>query len=444
MYLSLAVAAVVLASLPLTLARPWIGILVWSWLGYMNPHRLTWGFAYSAPFAQMVALATLAGLAFTKERAPLPRTRETYLLFALWTVFGVSTLFSLYPNDAWVQFQKVSKILFMTFVTLLLFQDAKRVKVLLWVIALSIAFYGVKGGIWAIATGGQNQVLGPPDSFIEGNTMLGLALDMVLPILLFLRRQTPRRWLRHVMLAAALLCALSALMTYSRGAFIGLAIVSVALLLRVRAKAALLVLLVLAVLVAPAVIPERWFQKMDTIKTYQEDESAMSRITAWGISYQLALERPLFGGGFRTLTSDVWSRFVPGYTRDTDAHSIYFQVLAEHGFLGLGVFLALILSTLATLRRVKRQTKGHAALAWVRDCAQMLEVSFYAFLVAGAFLSLSYFDLFYHLIAIAVILRVLVERHHAGPPAPAGPASLTGTGPCAGGRPPLRCVEAVR
>jgi probable O-glycosylation ligase (exosortase A-associated) len=440
-YLSLAVAAVVLASLPFALARPWIGILVWSWLGYMNPHKLTWGFAYSAPFAQMAALATLAGLAFTKDRAPLPRTRETYLLFALWGVFGMSTVFSLHPDDAWLQFQKVSKILFMTFVTLLLFQDARRVKTLLWVIALSIAFFGVKGGIWAISTGGQNQVLGPPDSFIEGNTMLGLALDMVLPILLFLRRQTSRRWLGHVLLATALLCGLSALMTYSRGAFIGLGIVSLALLLRVRAKAALLVLLVLAVLVAPAVIPQRWFEKMDTITTYQEDESAMSRITAWGVSYQLARERPVFGGGFRTLTAEVWSRFVPGYTRDTDAHSIYFQVLAEHGFLGLAVFLALILSTLATLRRVKRQARGHAALAWALDCAQMLEVSFYAFLVSGAFLSLSYFDLFYHVIAIAVILRVLVDKHHAAADVT---RPFTRTGASSSVRPPLHRVESVR
>ena len=32
--------------LPLILRRPWLGVLAWSWLGFMNPHRLTWGFAY--------------------------------------------------------------------------------------------------------------------------------------------------------------------------------------------------------------------------------------------------------------------------------------------------------------------------------------------------------------------------------------------------------------
>jgi len=195
------IATVIFASLPVCFSRPWIGVLVWSWIGYMNPHRLTWGFAYRMPFAQMVAVATLAGLLFTKDRYPLPRTREVYLLIALWGVFFLTTLFALYPEDAWLQLAKVSKILLMTFVTLMLFQDAKKLHALIWVIALSIGFYGLKGGVWAVLSGGQNMVLGPAGSFIEGNTAIGLALNMVLPLLLILRREETRPWLRHFLSA---------------------------------------------------------------------------------------------------------------------------------------------------------------------------------------------------------------------------------------------------
>jgi probable O-glycosylation ligase (exosortase A-associated) len=433
-YLSIALAVIVIGSLPFCFARPWVGILVWSWLGYMNPHRFTWGFAHSAPFAQLVAIATLAGLPFTTERARLPRTREVYLLLALWALFGVSTVFALYPEDAWIQFQKVSKILFMTLVTLLVFQDEKRLKSLVWVTTLSVAILGVKGGIWSILTGGGNQVLGPPESFMSGNTEFGLALGMILPLVLFLRREASRKWLRHGLGAVFVLCVIATLMTYSRGAFVGLAVVLLAVVLRVRARVALLVLLVAGVIAAPAFMPDRWFEKMDTIATYQQDESAQSRLTAWGVAYQLALERPLVGGGFRAMTAEVWGRFVPGYVRDTDAHSIYFQVLAEHGFVGLGLFIALILSTLATLRHVKRRSAGQPSLASIRHCAQMLQVSIYAYLVSGAFLSLSYFDLFYQLVAVALILKVLVQRAASHSPhgpdgaaidaAPSSPAAL--------------------
>jgi probable O-glycosylation ligase (exosortase A-associated) len=251
---------------------------------------------------------------------------------------------------------------------------------------------------------------------------------MVLPLLLVLRREASRPWVRHAMLAAFVLCLIASLMTYSRGALLGLAIVVAALLLRVRAKIALVVLLAVGIAVAPALIPEHWFTRMDTIATYQQDESAQTRLTAWGVAYSLALERPL-GGGFRTLTAEVWSRFVPGWDRHTDAHSIYFQVLAEHGFVGLAVFLALILSTLATLRSVKPDPAREPELAWLGYWARMLEVAFYAYLVSGAFLGLSYFDLFYQLVAIAVVLKVLFQRERARVRERGAPASMAPAAP---------------
>lgn len=50
------VTALILGSLPFILRRPYIGILVWAWVSYMNPHRLTWVFAYDLPFAQIVGV----------------------------------------------------------------------------------------------------------------------------------------------------------------------------------------------------------------------------------------------------------------------------------------------------------------------------------------------------------------------------------------------------
>ncbi len=49
----------VFATLPYIFRNPWYGVLVWSWLSYMNPHRLAYGFAYTMPFAQIVALVLL-------------------------------------------------------------------------------------------------------------------------------------------------------------------------------------------------------------------------------------------------------------------------------------------------------------------------------------------------------------------------------------------------
>jgi len=181
----------VFGSLPFIIKRPWIGILVWSWLGFMNPHRLAWGFATTLPFAMAVAITTIMAMLASKEEKKIPWTREmiTLLMFWLWTL--VTTMNSLFPELAWDQLIKVSKIFLMIFVTTMLINTAYRLKALVWVIALSIGFYGVKGGIFTLLTGGAFAVRGPSGTFIDGNNEIGLALAMTVPLLFSLSRHGP-------------------------------------------------------------------------------------------------------------------------------------------------------------------------------------------------------------------------------------------------------------
>jgi len=409
----LAVTAVIFWLLPFCLARPWIGILTWSWLGYMNPHRLTWSFAYSMPFGMMVMGATVIGLPFSRDVKAPPRALEVYLLTALWGWCLLTTIFAYYPADAWGQFSKVSKILFGTYLSLMLLQEERKVRALIWVIAMSIGFYGFKGGIWAFMTGGQNQVLGPPDSFISGNTEIGLALNMAIPLLFYLRRQETRQWLRRLLLAMALLSMVATLITHSRGALLGLLVILPLLFLKSRAKLLLLPLLIVAGLVGPSLMPSNWTEKMETIEGYEQDISANQRLNSWWVAYQLAKDSPILGGGFRTFSLEIYQTYLPGYiygSQQHDAHSIYFQVLAEHGFVGLALFLGLMVSTFVSLRYIVHVTRDRADQQWINDCAKMVEISLAAYAVSGAFLSMSYFDLFYHLVVITVLLKVFVAR----------------------------------
>jgi probable O-glycosylation ligase (exosortase A-associated) len=386
----------------------------------MNPHRMTWGFAYDLPFGMMVMLATVVGLVITKDKKGLPNAIEVYLLLALWGWFLVTTLFAFYPDEAWIQFNKVSKILVGIFLSLFLLQDARKVRALIWVIALSIGFFGVKGGIFSIMTGAQNQVLGPRDSFISGNTEIGLALNMVIPLLIFLQREETRAWRRRMLMAAAILSIIASLGTYSRGALIGLAVVVPLVFLKSRARLILLPLLAIAIVVLPSVMPRQWLERMGTIETYDQDVSANQRLNSWYVARELAKDYPIMGGGFRTFSRDIYEAYMPGYKyaeNALDAHSIYFQVLGEHGFTGLVLFVALIASTLLSLRRLIWKTRRDPSQQWICNCAQMLEVSVLAYAVSGAFLSMSYFDLFYHQVVITVILKTLVTAPVTAPEA---------------------------
>ena len=409
MYLGIALTAFVLAMLPICLAHPWIGMLMWAWLGYMNPHRLTWHFSHEMPYAIMVAVATLVGLLFTKDRKPIPWVRETYLLSALWLLFTVSTVFALYPGEAWGRLYFVSKILLFTYVPLLLLQDRKRLKWFLLVIALSIGFYGLKGGIWSIGRGGTGRVVMPDDTMFGGTNGAALALNMVLPMLFYLAREEEKRWLRRLLWVTFVFSIVAVLFTYSRGGLLGLC----AVLLVFAAKSGKLVRATVALAAAYVFVmnfaPPQWFERMGTIRTYEEDRSAQARLDAWYMAYRLALDRPLLGGGFDSIGQpEVVNRYLPGRrVFEVSAHSIYFTLMGEHGFLGLGLFLTLVASSVLTLRSLRR---GRTRPSWVRSYSHMLELSIVAYLVNGAFLSVAYIDLFYHVITCVILLKVLADR----------------------------------
>jgi probable O-glycosylation ligase (exosortase A-associated) len=181
-----------------------------------------------------------------------------------------------------------------------------------------------------------------------------------------------------------------------------------------------LVLVALVVLTTgTSLIPDQWWERMGTIRTYDEDKSALGRLEAWGVAYRLALDRPLTGGGFWALPhEEVYVAYgaSPG-AMVLSAHSIYFSVLGDHGFVTLGIFILLIVSCLASCVRLRRRMGRVPDGNWIVRPAHMLEVSFAAFMVSGAFLTEAYMDLFYHLVSAVIILKTLAAQIEAPVPA---------------------------
>ena len=403
----------VFASLPLCVARPWLGILTWYWVGLMNPHRLGWGFAFDMPFALLVGGATLAGLLLTRDRKSIPWSRELVLLLILVAYFTLTTPFAWAPEFAWPQWSKVMKIVAMTFVATMLIFGKQRINALLLVIALSIGFFGIKGGIFTLATGGMYRVEGPEGSFISGNTFLGLAMLMVLPVLVYVARDESRGWRRQLLWAAAGLTSVSIVFTYSRGALIGLAVLAPLLFVNSNKKFLLAVLLLAFAFFARDIVPKQLYQRAETIQTYEQDFSAMQRMQSWNVAWNVAAANPLTGAGFEfeyhpdnvRWLSYGDRKYDPYLTHSSAAHSIYFQVLGQHGFVALMLFLLLLFWTLMTLQRIKKQAAAQDSTRWLGSSASALQMGLLGCMVAGAFLSSAYFDLMYLYVALSAVLQ---------------------------------------
>ena len=400
----------VFGTLPFVLRKPYIGIYLWSWLGYMNPHRLAWGLAYDFPFAFIVAIVTLLGMAFSREPKRLPWTRENIVLLLLIGWMLITTIFSLYPQLAWLQMEKVAKIQLMVFLTMMLINTREKIETLVLIIALSLGFYGVKGGIFTIVHGGVYRVQGPFGTFIGGNNEMALALIMTIPLIWYLHLNAKKIWMRHGYTAALFLCAIAVIGSQSRGALVGGVVMGAFLWLKTRNKMFTGLIMALAVAAIFSIMPAEWYQRMGTIDTYQSDESAQGRINAWWTAFNLSKDRPLVGGGFDTFQPGVYRVYAPDPTNVRDVHSIYFEMLGEHGYVGFGLFMLLPWLTWRKGARIIRECGKDPERKWATDLARMLQVSIIGFASAGAFLGLANFDLYYHMIAIMVMTGVVALK----------------------------------
>jgi len=242
---------------------------------------------------------------------------------------------------------------------------------------------------------------------------MAMALCMAIPLFNYLRQTSARPTVRIAATAALVLTVIAVLGSYSRGGF--LALTSLALFFWWRSERRFRTALAALLVLVPAILfmPEQWAARMESTEAYDQDESALSRFDAWTFSWRLAEDHPLLGGGVNSIWDHgLWEQYNPG-TVPHVAHSIYFQVLADCGFVGLALYLALAASAWRNTVVASRLARGSPTLAWAGDLAIAIRLSFFAFLAGGAFLSVAYYDVYVTLIAASVGLRRLLESRVA-------------------------------
>lgn len=405
----------IMGLLPFAFKRPAVGVFLFAWISLMNPHRLTYGFAFEFPFAAIIAGVTLVGMFASREPRKLPMTPlvVVLMLFMVWmTITGVTAL---EPDAVWTEWNRVAKTILMFLVTVAVIHRPKDVKYLTAVVALSIGFYGFKGGLFTILTGGNSRVLGPMGTYIGDNNDLALALVMTVPLVWYLQSQATNKWLRYGLIGLAVLTMAAAAGSYSRGALLAGGAMLFFLWLKSANKVRTGAVLLMALPLLFLLMPEQWFTRMDSIGEYKQDGSALGRINSWHMAWNIASSN-LLGGGYRCFTAPVFRLYAPDPLMVHAPHSIYFQVLGEHGFIGLGLFLLFLFLAWRTGSRVVRFCKGKPELQWASNLAAMCQVSLVGYMVGGAFLTLAYVDQIYDIVAIMLLLEKVLMLKPATTP----------------------------
>jgi probable O-glycosylation ligase (exosortase A-associated) len=228
---------------------------------------------------------------------------------------------------------------------------------------------------------------------------------MALPLANYLRTQS-RVWPIKLILGCGILLTLVSIIgSYSRGALIALGVLAIAVFLRTRRKFLYLGLALGFGALVLNFMPQEFWDRANTIQSSDTDASFQDRVMSWHVAYDYARDHFPFGAGFYgPQLKGVYNAYFPGASPHA-AHSIYFQVLGENGFVGLAIYLALLLGTFLKSASIMRQTRGRPELRWCYELARMIQLSLLCFCVGGAALSMAYYDVFIVCAALLVPMR---------------------------------------
>jgi probable O-glycosylation ligase (exosortase A-associated) len=404
----LALTLTLVVLIPLALRFPFAGVYLWAWLSLMNPHRLAYGFAQDLPFNMVVAIITLLGYVLAGNAVKFKFTTVTALIlvFSLW--ISLTTAFAPVPDATTPLWERNIKTMLLVLVVSAVITNQIKIHGMVWVIAISLGYFGIKGGAFMALTGGNYIVFGPVNSMIEDNNGLALALILTLPLMNYLRLHTQHRLLRLCVIAGMILTLAAVIGSYSRGGFIAMAAMLGFLWLKSRAKAVTATLAIMAVLTTAYLMPQKYMDRLGTINELSEDTSFQGRLDAWEVALRTAMDRP-FGAGFDGPRQEqIWMNYLPE-AKPRASHSIYFMVLGEHGFVGLFLYLIVCFAAWRKLARTLKLVKGRPELLWAHDLAAAFQVSMVGFLVGGAALPMAYYDGFLLIVVLSACLHTFVK-----------------------------------
>ncbi len=399
------------------LRYPFAGLLTWAWFTLMTPHQAAYG-VYGIPLNLIIAAVTVAAYVVSTEFTKFRLDAITGLVIAFAGWLTLSQAFSLDPENSAIYYDRFIKTLLFVVLCAQMASDKLRFNALIWTLVISIGFFAAKGALFTLATFGEFRVQGLPQTVLEDNNHFGIAVAAILPLILYLRGEVSRAWLRQGLLALFCLSVIAIIGTHSRGAF--LALVAFGGFFWIRSKRKLSILAGLTLLLIPTIafMPAKWADRMTTIGEATQDASFMGRVDAWVINIKLAEQNPFTGAGLRNSYQKEIAKAVDPEraVRAKAAHSIYFEVLGGTGFVGLILYAAIFIAAFVAAWRIYLGGKISRIAPWQSNFAYYAQMSLVVFAVGGASTSMEMWD--GYLIVIALISALTkMSRSKEQPPA---------------------------
>jgi len=415
--------------------KPYICVAFWMYVSLLDPNSSLFGIGAAVPYAKVAAGLTLVSFLLSRDKKKFQWDRSTALILIFLVIAALSQFSALSSaSTGWDILDKLWKIVALNLCAIWCLRTRLQIHLLLLSICLAVGYNAVDEALKYLLSGGGHKVEGLPAW--GDNNQVALIVLLTMPILAYIRDVSEDRLVRLGALGGLILFAVCVIATASRGGLAGLLLLAVVGAANARHKGRYLAAMMIAGIVMIQSVPDSYSQRMNTIQSADKDGSFMGRVIAWKLSTLIALDHPLLGGGLHAVQSqNVWDTYVPNFwkmsfipTEQPDvsphaAHSFYFEVLGDTGFLGLAVYLSIIASSFATGFQIKAAVRNRPDLQWAAGLASALQRSLLVFMLTGAALSVGYHDLIFMIYSLFSLVRNAVAD--ADPPPSASTGALS-------------------
>lgn len=392
------------------------------WVDIVKPQMLAYSIIAGWPLSFITALIMLT-LFFVKDRKSPPKFTLTLLLISVFLVWvTITTAMSPIPYHPWDKWDWVSKVLIFAVLMPYIFRSRVQIEafILVFIFAASTMFFSA-GAKTLLGGGGYGvlSVMGQNNTGLAESSTLAVVCVALIPLMHYCMRHTllfPKNKYTVCLFLGLMVMALATVVgTTARAGLIALALLYVLLFMQSKKKiwfigaafAGLIVLMNMDLAHTP------WGSRMSTIETYNQDSSALGRLAVWKWTLEFVAENPLGGGfdayalnGISAVTPEGEIQYYPeGMLKGKAFHSIYFEVLGEQGIVGFVMYMAIILITLFNLRKLKRKWKEHDGMKWISALASALSIAILVFMAGGAFVGIAYQPFIFYMFSLTVALE---------------------------------------
>jgi probable O-glycosylation ligase (exosortase A-associated) len=419
----------------LAFRRPFLFILSYVYIDIVSPQRLTYLLLNSVPISLIAVALAVGSWALIDDKKDSRVAPRQFVIVLLLAWCAMTTMRADFPVEALDKWDWVWKCLaFAAFLPLTL-RTRLRLEALLTFMILSAASIIIVGGIKTLAGGGGygslNLMVENNSGLYEGSTISTVAIAII-PAILWLEKYGtifPNDWKRKLFCYALVFaCLLMPIGTSTRTGLLCIGLLGVLMLRDSKRKFLYLGVVATLALVAVPFLPKSFTDRMSTIKSYQQDESAATRVAVWKWTWDYVKQHPL-GGGFEMyrqnqIRYDIVKSDGTASNAKLDTtltvdrarayHSAYFEMLGEQGWPGLLMWLFISLSGLIRMEVIRqRYKKAGEDYAWVAPLAGALQSGQLLYMLGACFVAIAFQPFIFMLIGAQIGLDTYLKRRRA-------------------------------